>query len=164
MNGMQGLVTVSVMGVGLLVACSGNDCCNPPPPPPFGITVSGVVRNPYGEPISNAVVLVPGKSADTTAADGRFSIPDVMPPYDIEVFVRSQNTVEIHKGLTRSDPMLGWWTSAAGPRVRSPCTWPLLPDATCQGSRALSFAHCPAALRCPISPGSRRRSIPSPAR
>jgi len=111
MNTPHTVGTLALAGLGLLLAC-GSDS---PGTGPNGITINGVVRDPVGEPINDAVVLVPGKSPVTTAADGRFSIPDITPPYDIEVFVRSENTVEIYKGLNRSDPILDWWVSDAGP-------------------------------------------------
>jgi len=114
MNKLHRLVIVSVAGLGLLVACR-NDCCTPPPPP-SGVTINGVVWDLAGEPISGAVVLVPGKGSDTTLADGRFSIPHVVAPYDMVVFLRGHNTLEVYKGLTRSDPIVDWWTGDAGPR------------------------------------------------
>jgi hypothetical protein len=127
MNALRGSATLAVVSFGLMMACR-DDCCTPPPPSPSGVTINGVVRDPVGEPITDAVVLVPGKGSDTTAADGRFSIPDVMPPYDIEVFVRSQNTLEVYKGLTRSDPIIDWWTGDAGPRQTATITGTVPPS------------------------------------
>jgi len=100
MNTLRRAVTLPLATLGLLVACAGDG----PTPPPPGVTVSGSVRDRYGEPISGASVLIKGKSAVTSGSDGTFSIADVVTPYDLTVILRAQNTALVYKGLTRLDP------------------------------------------------------------
>jgi len=102
MNARRSSATVAVVSLGLLMACAGDG----PTPPPPGVTVSGSVRDRYGEPISGASVLIKGKSAVTSGSDGTFSIADVVTPYDLTVILRAQNTAVIYQGLTRLDPQL----------------------------------------------------------
>ena len=110
MNARRSSATVAVVSLGLLMGCAGDG----PTPPPPGVTVSGSVRDQYGEPISGASVLIKGKSAVTSGSDGTFSIADVVTPYDLTVILRAQNTALVYKGLTRSDP------AALSPYVTSP--------------------------------------------
>jgi len=100
MNARRSSATVAVVSLGLLMGCAGDG----PMPPPPGVTVSGSVRDRYGEPISGASVLIKGKSAVTSGSDGTFSIADVVTPYDLTVILRAQNTALVYKGLTRLDP------------------------------------------------------------
>jgi len=100
----HGLVTLAWAGLGLLIACGGTDKGGTGPNP--GITVAGVAKDRYGEPIAGATVRVPGTTAVTTAADGRFSIPGVAAPYDIALLPPGQNVAVVYAGLTRADPSL----------------------------------------------------------
>ncbi len=71
-----------------------------------GITVNGLVKDFSGEPISGAAVLVAGKSPVTSGSDGKFSVSNVSPPYDITLILSTQKTAVVYKGLTRTDPTL----------------------------------------------------------
>src|SRR5882724_4241302 len=101
MNMSCTVVTLALTGLGLLVACGGDGT-----EPVTTITVSGLVRERGGEPISGEQVLIAGKNPVTTGADGRFSIPGVTVPYDITLLLTSHNTALVYKGLTRADPAL----------------------------------------------------------
>src|SRR5881396_2173993 len=104
MNKLHRLVALACAGLGLLTACGGTDKGGTGPNP--GITVAGVAKDRYGEPIAGATVRVPGTTAVTTAADGRFSIPGVAAPYDIALLPPGQNVAVVYAGLTRADPSL----------------------------------------------------------
>jgi len=103
MNTPHTVVTLALAGLGFLVACGGD---GPGTEPNTRITVSGLVRERGGEPISGAKVVVAGANPVTTDADGRFSIPGVAVPYDLTVMLTSSNTALVYKGLTRADPAL----------------------------------------------------------
>jgi hypothetical protein len=101
MNTLYRLVALPLAGLGLLVACGGDGTG-----PTTSITVSGLVRDLAGEPVSGAGVLVLGKSQVTTGTDGRFSIPGVATPYAIAVISSGLNAALVYNGVTRSDPAL----------------------------------------------------------
>src|SRR5436309_1742359 len=103
MNTSHTVVSLALVSLGWLVACGGD---NPGTGPNTTITVSGLVRERGGEPMSGVQVVVAGKSPVTTDADGRFSIPGVAVPYDLTVMLTSSNTALVYKGLTRADPAL----------------------------------------------------------
>jgi hypothetical protein len=102
-NPLYRLVALPVGILGLLVACGGEGDGTGPG---TVITVSGLVRDRAGEPISGAAVLVPGKSPIATGSDGRFTIPGVAVPYDITLLLYGFNMAVVYRGLTRSDPTL----------------------------------------------------------
>ncbi len=68
------------------------------------VTISGRIVSPLMIPFANFPVYIPGKAPTSTDASGRFSIPNVTPPYTL-VFVDRFNQVSIFKGLTRTDPI-----------------------------------------------------------
>jgi hypothetical protein len=103
MNTSHTVVTLALTGLGFLAACGGD---GPGTEPITTITVSGLVRERGGDPISGAVLVVAGKNPVTSDADGRFSIPGVVVPYDLTLLLSSRNTALIYKGLTRADPAL----------------------------------------------------------
>ncbi len=70
------------------------------------MTVNGYVKDIDGEPISGITVQIKGKTPTTTAADGSFTIPDVVPPYEIRIILSTQQAAVVYQGLTRPDPSL----------------------------------------------------------
>ena len=74
--------------------------------PSAAMTVTGRVVGPTGVALSGLTVGIAGKSA-VTGADGRFSIPGVVPPYDLNVVLADARVlVGRYEGLTRPDPTL----------------------------------------------------------
>jgi hypothetical protein len=74
---------------------------------PTGITVSGRVIDIRRRPFPNLPVAI-GTTPATTDAAGRFSIPNVTPPYDISLIVSGSALTEAWAfvGNTRPDPTL----------------------------------------------------------
>ena len=99
MNTPHTVVTLALAGLGFLVACGGD---GPGTEPNTRITVSGLVRERGGEPISGAKVVVAGANPVTTDADGRFSIPGVAVPYDLTVMLTS-STACVRVGFSLRD-------------------------------------------------------------
>lgn len=104
MNTLHRLKILGWAGLSLLGSCGGGD--NGVTELNRGITVAGVAKDHTGEPIAGATVRVPGTTAVTTGADGRFSIPGVVAPYDIALLPPGANTAVAYAGLTRADPSL----------------------------------------------------------
>jgi len=74
--------------------------------PSTAIDVTGRVVGMLGPGLPGLTVGIGGKTA-VTGADGRFSIPGVVPPYDLSVVLsRTQLFVGRYEGLTRPDPTL----------------------------------------------------------
>jgi len=78
------------------------------PEPPATITVSGLVLNEDGHPVENQSVYVLGDENTLTATDldGKFTIENIVPPYNLVMTEDHLNRVFIYKGLTRPDPVL----------------------------------------------------------
>lgn len=74
------------------------------------ITVSGVVLDEDGNPVTAEAVLVPGLTPTATDDAGKFSIGGVTTPYDLVVIKGNTKTAFIYKGLTRPDPTVFMWT------------------------------------------------------
>jgi hypothetical protein len=72
------------------------------------ITVAGHVLNSFGEPLSNATVVVIGATSTTTDTNGAFSIPSVTTPYTISTVASIGTTtlITVVTKLTRADPTL----------------------------------------------------------
>ena len=100
MHTLHAAATLALAGLGLLMACGGD---SPGTEPHTTITVTGLVRDRWGEPIGGAALVVTGKTPVTSDADGRFSIPAVAVPYDLTLLLSSRNTALVYKGLTRAD-------------------------------------------------------------
>lgn len=73
---------------------------------PGTITVEGTVITNKGVLVSSATVAIPGKLPVTTGAGGRFTIPDVRPPYDIVILSGVTSHATIYRGVTRANPRL----------------------------------------------------------
>lgn len=73
---------------------------------PSTITVTGKVVTVTLVPIANSPVVIAGRPATTTDANGSFSITDVAVPYDVTVVVSASKLGIVYHGLTRSDPTL----------------------------------------------------------
>ena len=71
---------------------------------PTSITVTGKVITYYLLPMSNLPVVITGRPATTTDANGSFTVADVTVPYDVTV-VASKLSIT-YRGLSRSDPTL----------------------------------------------------------
>ncbi len=71
---------------------------------PTSITVTGKVISGSRLPISNAPVVITGRPATTTDANGGFTVTDVTAPYDLTVV--SSKVSRIYRGLSRSDPTI----------------------------------------------------------
>ena len=100
---------IAVVAVWVLTACGGGSDHNPnatPTPTTSTITVSGRVVNNWKNPIAAMPVVVSGKPPLVTDGNGRFSVSDVTPPYDVSVVHIGSKTATIYKGLTRTDPVL----------------------------------------------------------
>jgi len=100
---------IAAVAVWVLGACGGGSDHNPnatPTPTTSTITVSGRVVNNWKNPIAAMPVVVSGKPPLVTDGNGRFSVSDVTPPYDVSVVHIGSKTATIYKGLTRTDPVL----------------------------------------------------------
>jgi hypothetical protein len=82
--------------------------------PDTAITVSGRVVDLLRQPIAGLDVRL-GASTSTTNVAGRFSFPDVLPPYDLVVKRASPLEAHVFKGLTRPDPTLPLIGTAPAP-------------------------------------------------
>ena len=80
---------------------------------PMSITVTGKVITNNNLPIANAPVIITGRPATTTDANGSFTITDVAVPYEVTV-VGSKIGIT-YRGLSRSDPTLVNTRSSAIP-------------------------------------------------
>lgn len=97
------IILIATLLLGLMfLGCKKDEGIEPLGP----ITINGFVKDYRGNPVSGAVVLIPGKAAVTTTASGTFSIPNVTTPYDISVIVSSSKIAIVYRGLHRSDPKL----------------------------------------------------------
>lgn len=70
------------------------------------ITVTGKVITSTLVPIPNSPVVVTGRPATTTDANGSFTVTGVTVPYDVTIAVSASKLGIVYHGLTRSDPML----------------------------------------------------------
>ncbi|MBM4783274.1 MAG: hypothetical protein GQE15_36825 [Archangiaceae bacterium] len=70
------------------------------------ITVEGTVMTSKGIFVSSATVVIPGKLPVTTGAGGRFTIPDVRPPYDIAILSGVSTRATMYRGVSRANPRL----------------------------------------------------------
>ncbi len=111
---LEQAIILSAVVISLLI---GGGCGSDSPSEPEGdlpttsITVNGFVKDFDGEPVSGVSVIVKGKTASVTNANGAFSISDVTTPYEIRVILSTQQTGVIYQGLTRPDPTLLYFTS-----------------------------------------------------
>lgn len=85
-----------------LVACNGGGG-------PSTLSVKGLVRGAFREPIPGVVVVVHGVGTDTTGADGRFQVDGVSAPYDVTVL----------------DPVAGWAHTFLGVSTGAPELFPI---------------------------------------
>jgi hypothetical protein len=69
-------------------------------------TINGRVLSQRRAPVPNVPVYIIGKAPVNTDADGRFSIPNVTPPYTIAVVNNADLQVYVFTGVTRTDPTL----------------------------------------------------------
>ena len=102
---------IAVVAVWVLTACGGGSDHNPnasptPTTAASTITVSGRVVNNWKKPIAGTPVVVLGKPPLVTDGNGRFSVSDITPPYDVSLVHIGSKTATIYKGLTRTDPVL----------------------------------------------------------
>ncbi len=73
---------------------------------PTSITVTGKVITVIKLPISNSPVVITGRPATTTDANGSFTVTDVTVPYDVTVVMSDLKVGITYRGLSRSDPTL----------------------------------------------------------
>ena len=142
--------------------------------------VHGRVVGPTGVALSGLSVGI-GETTAVTDADGRFSIPGVVPPYDVNVVLAETRLyVGRYEGLTRPDPTLTFLLSTA-PVSRTPrpspapspgerrsgatgCSRPPSSPPPTSGSTSPPSASPPGTIRSPSpSPGSARRQSPEPS-
>lgn len=78
--------------------------------PSTSIDVHGRVVGPTGVALAGMTVGI-GEKSTVTADDGRFDLPGVVPPYDLQVVLAGTalNVVR-YEGLTRTDPTIGFLT------------------------------------------------------
>lgn len=99
----QGGGSVSQMDAGVMVVDAGAGPVDAGSPT---ITVEGTVMTSKGIFVSSATVVITGKQPVTTGPGGRFTIPDVRPPYDIAIFSGVSTRATMYRGLTRANPRL----------------------------------------------------------
>lgn len=100
-------VLLSVLGTGAFLLATFPGCKSDSSSStgvPTSITVTGKVINSIKLPIANAPVVITGRPATITDANGNFAVTDVTVPYDVTV-VGSQIGIT-YRGLSRSDPTL----------------------------------------------------------
>lgn len=102
------LISTIILGV-LFFGCKSDKSPTGPSP----MTVNGVVNDYWGNPIANAIILMPGKSPVNTNARGEFSFGNITPPYDLSVVLSTSKAALVYKGLNRSDPKLLYLESVA---------------------------------------------------
>jgi hypothetical protein len=78
------------------------------------VSVTGKVIDDAGRAVQSAPIVITGKPATTTDANGSFTITDVPTPYDVTVILSANKTAIMYKGLTRADPTL-YFTGASVP-------------------------------------------------
>lgn len=64
------------------------------------LTVTGRVGGYLRQPMPGVGVLVSGRPATTTAADGTFTVEGVLLPYDLTVYFAAEGWAEVYQGLT----------------------------------------------------------------
>jgi hypothetical protein len=96
--------------VALLAAVSFLAACGGGRGPAPVIVVSGVIVDLFGNPAPGITVSVAEQST-VSDANGRFSLPNVSPPYVLTAVSVRANEAVIYEGLTRSDPTIQWLQS-----------------------------------------------------
>lgn len=99
----QGGGSVSQMDAGVMVVDAGAGPVDAGSPT---ITVEGTVMTSKGIFVSSATVVITGKQPVTTGPGGRFTIPDVRPPYDIAIFSGVSTRATMYRGVSRANPRL----------------------------------------------------------
>ena len=74
----------------------------------------GQVVDNSGNPIGALVVLVVGRGTTTTGVEGRFTVTDVTPPYDVALFDDRSGIATLYLQLSRPDPQLPILTNLFG--------------------------------------------------
>jgi hypothetical protein len=69
-------------------------------------TINGFAKDFAGEPVVGAAILVDGKQAVTTSADGSFSVQDVLTPYNITMILGNEKIAVKYEQLTKTNPTL----------------------------------------------------------
>ncbi len=85
---------------------------------PTTITVTGKVITANQQPLANSPVVITGRPATTTDANGAFTVTGVGVPYDVTVAVSATKLGITYRGLSRQDPTLINFLSSA-PSVNS---------------------------------------------
>ncbi len=131
---VQGGGSVSQMDAGVIVVDAGAGPVDAGSPT---ITVEGTVMTSKGIFVSSATVVITGKQPVTTGPGGRFTIPDVRPPYDIAIFSGVSTQATMYRGLTRANPRLQFLdgaTTSGNSTARMQLTYSgLLPSSTTNG-------------------------------
>lgn len=70
------------------------------------VTVTGTVIDGSARPVANAPVVITGRPATATDANGAFTVTDVPVPYDVTVILSTNKSAITYKGVTRPDPTL----------------------------------------------------------
>jgi len=96
--------------VALLAAVSFLPACGGGGGPAPVIVVSGVIQDLDGNPAPGITVSVAEQST-VSDANGRFSLPNVSPPYVLTAVSVGAGEAVIYEGLTRSDPTIQWQQS-----------------------------------------------------
>jgi hypothetical protein len=91
----------------LLAAVSFLAACGGARGPAPAIVVSGVIVDLFGNPAPGITVSVAEQST-VSDANGRFSLPNVSPPYGLTAVSVRANEAVVYEGLTRSDPTIQW--------------------------------------------------------
>ncbi|MER2563618.1 MAG: hypothetical protein ABTQ32_23010 [Myxococcaceae bacterium] len=105
----QGGGSVSQSDAGVMVVDAGAGPVDAGSPT---ITVEGTVMTSKGIFVSSATVVITGKQPVTTGPGGRFTIPDVRPPYDIAIFSGVSTRATMYRGVTRANPRLMFFDGA----------------------------------------------------
>lgn len=100
----------SVLLVAVFLGIIFSSCKKDEPTGPGGTggpaTINGRVLSQQLVPLPNVPVVVPGRTPVNSDASGRFSIPDVTPPYTIVAVNIAERQVYVFEGVTRTDPTL----------------------------------------------------------
>lgn len=106
---LGGVVALALATSGCGGGSGGNG--TPEQPAPTTITVNGTVNRQRSvaaavEPDVGVSVAIEGHATVVTDGAGRFTVPDVEPPYDVVVFDATKGDLALVLGLTRADPVL----------------------------------------------------------
>lgn len=95
----------TILVLALVAACGGSSTHVTPDAGPSKVTVKGTVITYLKRPVAGASVLI-GAGSTPSAADGSFTLNDIVTPYDLSVVIGSAKLGVVYQGLTRTDPTI----------------------------------------------------------